>query len=505
MVFTAAASTATAQSWYDTDWSHRKKITIDNTKVSTVDSTNLTNFPVLINRTDADWKDAANSGRVAQSDGGDILFTSSNGTTKLDHEIEFYDETTGELIAWVEVPTVTAATDTDIFVYYGNSTGVADQWNVNGTWTGSFAGVWHLKETPDGTSGELKDSTSNTNHGTTEGAMNSADSLDAKIGKGLDFDEIDDRVRVPDSTSLDATNDEATISMWIWVEDGADGDHQIIMTSSNRFATGANDGYELSWQGNGNHFFYPWGGNNSNYNLGLNPIADQTWQHVAVTFKYSTSEASVYVNGSPMTFTTTNVPTYWTTLASPEDWLWGGNPDRATRYFDGMFDEIRVSDTARPRDWIVTSFNNQGSPSAFYAIWAEAQSIPDAPSAVGPTHRVDGSARIDKQPALQFTQSDPNVADTLSLQIQIDDSSDFSSPVVDYTSTSIAQGATSFTVGQAEGLGSYATGSAGQTLVRSKYYWRVRSNDGTVDGAWATANGGAVAFYIGLPTAGVCP
>ena len=62
-----------------------------------------------------------------------------------------------------------------------------------------------------------------------------------------------------------------------------------------------------------------------------------------------------------------------------------------------------------------------------------------------------------------------------------------------------------FTVGQAEGSGSYTTGSAGQQLIRSKYYWRVRSNDGTVDGSWATANGGSVAFYVGLPTAGVCP
>jgi hypothetical protein len=133
MVFCAAASTAGAQSWYDSDWSYRKKITIDNTKVSTVASTNLTNFPVLINRTDVDWKDTANSGQVAQADGGDILFTSSNGTTKLDHEIEFYDEATGELIAWVEVPTVNGTSDTDIYIYYGNDTGVTNQWNITGT------------------------------------------------------------------------------------------------------------------------------------------------------------------------------------------------------------------------------------------------------------------------------------------------------------------------------------------------------------------------------------
>ena len=40
-----------------------------------------------------------NGGNVAQADGGDILFIAGDGHTKLDHEIERYDETTGELVA----------------------------------------------------------------------------------------------------------------------------------------------------------------------------------------------------------------------------------------------------------------------------------------------------------------------------------------------------------------------------------------------------------------------
>ena len=68
-----------AQGWYDPSWLYRKKLTIDYTKVS---GGPLLNFPVLINRTDADLISKA------RSDGFDILFTSSDGTTKLNHERE---------------------------------------------------------------------------------------------------------------------------------------------------------------------------------------------------------------------------------------------------------------------------------------------------------------------------------------------------------------------------------------------------------------------------------
>ena len=81
------------------------KITIDQGAVTG----DFTNIPVLINTknftdpTDLKdtLKDVANGGHVEQSDGGDIYFTSSDGTTRLNHEIELYTNSTGELFAWV--------------------------------------------------------------------------------------------------------------------------------------------------------------------------------------------------------------------------------------------------------------------------------------------------------------------------------------------------------------------------------------------------------------------
>ncbi|MFO0973803.1 MAG: hypothetical protein U1A27_10245 [Phycisphaerae bacterium] len=126
----------------------------------------------------------------------------------------------------------------------------------------------------------------------------------------------------------------------------------------------------------------------------------------------------------------------------------------------------------------------------------EVAADPNDPASLGPTGLVDGSPTADDTPALQFSQSDDNTADTLAYRIQIDDSSDFSSPVVDYTSGSLSQGATSFTVGQSAGSGSYTVGSASQTLAIGSYYWRVRSADAATGSSWSIANSGGIAFVV---------
>ncbi len=71
-------SVSSSPAWYNNGWKYRKAIAIDHTKVSS----DLTNLPVLISfSSDSDL--AANS----QASGNDILFTSSDGITKLNHKL----------------------------------------------------------------------------------------------------------------------------------------------------------------------------------------------------------------------------------------------------------------------------------------------------------------------------------------------------------------------------------------------------------------------------------
>lgn len=132
------------------------------------------------------------------------------------------------------------------------------------------------------------------------------------------------------------------------------------------------------------------------------------------------------------------------------------------------------------------------------SITTQAANIaPNSPTSLGPTALVNGSWSNDNTPTPTFSLSDNNGGDTLRYRIQVDDTANFSSPVVDYTSATAAQGARSFTVGQSVGGGSYSVGEGGQTLPDGSYYWRVKAIDpSNAESSYVTANSGSVAFRV---------
>lgn len=97
---------------------------------------------------------------------------------------------------------------------------------------------------------------------------------------------------------------------------------------------------------------------------------------------------------------------------------------------------------------------------------------PNSPSSLtGPTANRTAS----NQPSLGFTLSDSDSGDQVQYLIQIDDTSDFSSPVVSFTSDLASQGIKTFVVGQSSGT--YSVGSTSQILSDGDYYWRVKTID----------------------------
>src|SRR5690348_4294955 len=97
----------------------KKQITLAHSQVS--GTSDLTNFPVLISVTDTNLKTVGNGGYVQSSSGFDIIFTDSTETTKLDHEIESYTASSGAIIMWVRIPTLSHTADTTIYVYFNNT------------------------------------------------------------------------------------------------------------------------------------------------------------------------------------------------------------------------------------------------------------------------------------------------------------------------------------------------------------------------------------------------
>lgn len=108
---------APAGTWYDSNWTARKRVRIVND-----DPTTYTDVAVKVPIDfDADM----------QSNFNDIRFTDAGGTTTLSYWRERY--TTGtEADMWVRIPTLTADAVTEIYVYYGNgaATSASDPGNV---------------------------------------------------------------------------------------------------------------------------------------------------------------------------------------------------------------------------------------------------------------------------------------------------------------------------------------------------------------------------------------
>ena len=202
-------------------------MTVDHSKVS--GTSDLVNFPLLVSLTDVALKDTVHAGHVGQADGGDILFTASDGSTKLQHEIESYDPTTGKLVAWVRVPTLEHDVDTDLYLYYGNGS-AADQWNLAGVWDLTFTGVWHLDEqvTNEASAADVHvDSTSNGHPGDQYGN----DDAPGKVSQGQSLDGGNDRILIQNITPATTA---ITVSAWVRNTDHvfADGYANYIVTKS---------------------------------------------------------------------------------------------------------------------------------------------------------------------------------------------------------------------------------------------------------------------------------
>jgi len=342
--------------WFDLDWEFRKEITIDPTKVPS----NQTDFPVLISVTDTDIS------AEAQIDGDDILFTDSDGVTQLKHEIEKYVTGTGELIAWVKVPTVSGSVDTVIFVYYGNPT-VGPQEDPANVWDADYVGVWHLKEDPSGGAPQMKDSTSNGNDGTSGGGMTLGDLVAAQIGDGIDYDGSDDEINCGSDASLDNVA-ALTAEAWIQPETGIDTLPRIFEKR------GA--GEVKLWYKNGAGavalvFVHQTTATSLRRDT-TDTVPLSAFTHAVVTWDGSLNASGVlhYLNGAlaAMTAGTNGTGTLEDDAAGD---LWIGNRHNATRTWTGILDEFRLSKIVRSADYITTTFNNHDSPGTFYAVGAE--------------------------------------------------------------------------------------------------------------------------------------
>jgi len=304
----------------------------------------------------------------AQDDGDDILFTSADEVTKLSHEIESFNDTTGQLVAWVKIPSLLSSTDTEIYMYYGYS-GASNQEDIANVWDSNYKMVQHLEESSGGTNAII-DSTSNNNDGTDYGSPTFGST--GQVDGSVTFDGTNDWIDTGDDSNLNIT-DNVTVEAWIYPT--ASMTHNAIAAKVDQ-SEGLQ--YALIIYTSGQITFQIWAGIDWKRAIGSAP-SQNDWHYVVGV--YDKSNVKVYLDGSETVGQaySGSMPSTTANASIGDYYSFDG-----TYAFTGTIDEVRVSATNRSTGWIQTSYNNQSAPSVFITLGSEeTETAAVAPIAVG--------------------------------------------------------------------------------------------------------------------------
>jgi len=265
-------------------------------------------------------------------DGSDIRFRDDSGEI-LPYWIERWNAAEG--VIWCKIPFIPAESSKFIWMIYGNPNAKSES-NGNAVFelfdVQGIVGFWHFDEPQwTGATGEVRDETG-MNHGTAKNGATTTS--DAKYGRAGYFDGEVDYVEVPDSDSLDIT-DEITIEAWVKSN-----------TKCGFFVKKyGGKGYVFGHNSNNEKYFFlvvDDAGDNHSCASNIN-IQYGKWTHVVGVFK-AYSYQQIYVNGN----LDTHVNATWNLrsdsadlLIGFKDWMIG-----CAGLFNGKIDELRIYNRA---------------------------------------------------------------------------------------------------------------------------------------------------------------
>ncbi len=392
------------QDWYNDSWEFRKNITLSLNTATGVDS-DLTDFPALVSITDLEIFEKTN-----ETDLKDIIFTASDGTTKLAHEIERYDSSTGEVIAWVKIPTLSASDVTDIYIYYK---GLDETDTYTTVWDDNYRMILHMNQSATGSKSEglFSDVTDNGNDATAGGdgrqipynSNREPIRNEGQIGYGQKF-------RGPTTTGSGQGSGEflwvhnvnnwpsrdATIELWvgdITASPGTGVDYNDMFSYCKKSTSSSNiwENHWSLWQAKKvkmkvqTHFYVSTtaGPNVENDN----PASFTDWNHIMAVYNLkdadgTTGKSQLYINGELYREENRSGGQSHTINSNAKNAVAIGGDidsssnsktkcDRVNNEFKGKMDELRVSAGMRSASWAAASYFNQGDPDTYTTIDVE--------------------------------------------------------------------------------------------------------------------------------------
>ena len=336
----------------------QKSIVIDRNKISGSDD--LIDFSLLVKIVDTDLRTTSYGGEVTSNLGYDICFADVSGNP-LSHQVEYYMPSTGEYIAWVKVPTLSASVDTEIKLLFGNSTVTQDP-SVKEVWNSAYQAVYHMELLP---ADNLPDWSSNQRNGLAKGSIASSALVEGKIGNALELDGNDDYLEPSNYKGITGKK-ERTISMWFKTNTPGQTYHLLSWGDAKEgkkydiFIDGATGSLSVDIDGGAEY--------------GTTQVTDGEWHHLAVVLPKNGSARSslrvgdhrIYIDGVEESSTVDN--NIKLNTAGNGSNLRIGSSNWGCCYAKAIIDEVRIIKSALSSDQIMTEYRNQFAPESFYSV-----------------------------------------------------------------------------------------------------------------------------------------
>src|SRR4029453_1566912 len=295
-----------------------------------------------------------------------------------------YDGTTGQLIAWVKIPSVSSSSDTVFYLMYGDGSINTDQSDPLNTWDSKFKTVYHPDEATGSTS---KDSTSSGYNCTPTGSPTQGP---GKIKGALSFNGSSQYTSRTNPAGLNfERTDPFTVSFWAKPNTSStvrEGAVSKIMTP------GPYTGWECmmngysSYQSTGVVSFGLGSIAGSNqalvYTASPTNMNDGNWHLYHFTSNGSSTAAGlkIYEDGIAKA-TNTKFDNLTASIRSTADFDISGQ--QGGSLYNGAIDEVHVAAGVRAQRWITTEYNNQSSPGTFMTMGSESCATPTPTPAAG--------------------------------------------------------------------------------------------------------------------------
>jgi len=340
----ALICSSTAHAWWESDWTMRKKITLDTTATGVAIPDAAGTVPVLVRLHEGNFQFS-----LAKEDGSDLRFVAEDDKTLLPYHIERYDPLLNEAFVWVKSPALKAGAKTSFWLYYGNAGNKAVKVeDTKGTYDAGTVLVYHFSERGQPAYDYTISGNTSGNIGTpAEGSM---------IGGGLRLDGKGDLVVKP-SPSL-AWTAGADMTWSAWIKSTATQPNAVVFSrwdGGNAFVVGVDKGVP---------FVEVMRDNSTLRTAPGAPIAVNAWKHLAVTV--SGSALTLYVDGEPYARLNASLPTLDSTSFVGGDGPVGSVEASGERSnFIGEIDELEISKIARTPGFIkLAALSQSGGDSA---------------------------------------------------------------------------------------------------------------------------------------------